>query len=224
MSQLRLSADTQPVHLDEVETRVLGCLMEKAVLTPRHYPLTMNGLRNACNQRTARNPVVSWHEHILHGALERLARRGLVRELSGGRARKVEHCVDTLLGVQADGIAVLSALMLNGPLNSRQLLACGRRLYPFDTESQLHTSLTALLRRAPTPLVAELPGQDSESEPRFRHCLGHFEPAAERTDKPEATAGARADAHVQRLDEEIQWMQGELKSIQEMLKTDTECS
>ena len=92
MGQLRSSADTQPAQLDDVETRVLGCLMEKAVLTPRHYPLTMNGLRNACNQKSGRNPVVSWHEHILHGALERLTRRGLVHDVPGSRARKVEHC------------------------------------------------------------------------------------------------------------------------------------
>src|SRR5262245_35154980 len=105
------------VDADAVELRVLGCLLEKQRTTPDQYPLSLNGLRLACNQTPNRDPVVSYDEHEIHDALQRLARRGWTRLASGAgsRAVKYRHLFDEALGLDGAETAVLCVLMLRGP-------------------------------------------------------------------------------------------------------------
>src|SRR5919205_4645594 len=102
--------------LDPIEVRVLGCLIEKQRTTPDQYPLSLNALRNACNQTTNRDPVVSYDEEMIRGALQRLYRRGFTRLASGhsSRAAKYRHLLDEALGIDRAEQAVLAVLMLRG--------------------------------------------------------------------------------------------------------------
>ena len=217
MSQPDLTADTLDSRLDDVETRVLGCLMEKAVLTPRHYPLTMNGLRNACNQKTGRDPVVSWHEHLLHGAVDRLAQRGLVRIVRGGRALKIEHVAEDALRLGPDGIALLSVLMLRGPLSSADLMEAAGRLHRFDSAFAFKETLERLLEHEPEPLAAALPVTHEAEPQRFRHCLSDSDippaPLRERAADAAPPAGANWPG-------ELEWIHGELTGIRDLLDPD----
>ena len=106
---------------DSVELRVLGCLLEKQRTTPDQYPLSLNGLRLACNQTTNRDPVVTYDEREIQDALQRLARRGWTRLASGAgsRAAKYRQLFDEAVGLERDETAILCVLMLRGPQTRR---------------------------------------------------------------------------------------------------------
>ncbi|HZO50500.1 MAG TPA: DUF480 domain-containing protein, partial [Gaiellaceae bacterium] len=111
------------MDLDEVELRVLGCLIEKQRTTPGAYPLSLNALRLACNQTTNRDPVVDYDEPTIRAALERLARRGWARLASGAgsRAAKYRHLLDDALGLPGAELALLAVLVLRGPQTPGEL-------------------------------------------------------------------------------------------------------
>ena len=120
---------------DAVEIRILGCLIEKQRTTPDQYPLSLNGLRLACNQATNREPVVDYDEATIRGALERLSRRGWIRLASGpgSRVAKYRHLLDDALGRVPSQIALLGVLMLRGPQTPGELKQRVERLYPYGS-------------------------------------------------------------------------------------------
>lgn len=156
--------------LTATQARVLACLMEKKETTPDQYPLTLNALRNACNQKTARDPVVSYTEGEVGHTLRELESLQLVREQWGARVAKYEHTANKALGLHSKGIALLCTLMLRGPQTLGELKTNSHRQYAFDDLDDVQFALQQLMDHEPA-LVTALPRQPGQKEGRFAHLL-----------------------------------------------------
>ena len=169
------------------EGRVLGCLVEKRLLTPQAYPLTDNALVAACNQTTSRDPVVEFDVATVRLAVRSLREAGLVRTThrTGERADKHEHRVAEVLGLSPAEVAVLAVLLLRGPQTSGELRARTERMHAFATPADVERVLDALADRD-EPLVVRLGVQPGRKEPRYADAL------VPRTDAPEAYAATPA--------------------------------
>src|SRR5712691_2578137 len=156
---------------DEVELRVLGCLIEKQRTTPDVYPLSLNALRLACNQTTNRDPVVSYDEDAIRSALDRLGHRGWTRLASGpgSRAVKFRHLFDEALGLSGPQISVLCVFMLRGAQTPGELKQRTERLHPFASPAEVEGTLGELIERELVVRLARRPGQ---KEQRYAHTLG----------------------------------------------------
>jgi uncharacterized protein YceH (UPF0502 family) len=142
------------MDLDEIELRVLGCLLEKQRTTPDQYPLSLNALRLACNQSTSRDPVVQYDEATIRAALDKLGNRGWTRLASGpgSRVAKFRHLLDEALQLTPSQLALLAVLMLRGPQTAAELRTRAERLYPFGSNDDVESTLRGLAERE---LVAE---------------------------------------------------------------------
>ena len=196
------------VDADAVELRVLGCLLEKQRTTPDQYPLSLNALRLACNQTTNRDPIVSYEEHEIHDALQRLARRGWTRLASGpgSRAAKYRQLFDQELGLAPDETALLCILILRGPQTPGELKQRTERLHRFEGLTEVHQTLERLAARE---LVERLDRRPGQKEERYRHLLGgDVEPEPSSAAPPQAPAlearVAALEAEVARLRELIE--------------------
>jgi uncharacterized protein YceH (UPF0502 family) len=200
------------VDADPVEIRVLGCLIEKQRTTPDVYPLTLNGLRAACNQATNRDPVVSYDEETVRDGIRGLVHRQWARLASGpgSRAVKYRHLLDDALELNDAELAVLCVLMLRGAQTPGELKARTERMQPFDSLTELHEILDALIRRE---LVARLPRRPGQKEERYLQLLGGDEaaPAAER-EQPQP-AGDDVEARLTRLEEEVATLRDAFESV-----------
>jgi uncharacterized protein len=198
------------VDADAVELRVLGCLIEKQRTTPESYPLSLNGLRLACNQTTNRDPIVEYDEPTIRAALEGLARRGWVRLASGpgGRAVKYRHLLDGALGLSDAQISLLAVLMLRGPQTPGELKGRTERLHSFGSLATLQEELDGLRERE---LVAHLSRRPGQKEERYAQLLGGGEP-----DPPPATAAPKND-RVTALERRVAVLEDELAALQRAL-------
>ena len=156
--------------LTPIQIRVLGCLIEKKETTPEQYPLTLNALRNACNQKTARQPVTTYTEGEVGHTVRELESLGLVREAWGVRVAKYEHQAGKVLGLQSKGLALLCPLMLRGPQTPGELKTNAHRLFEFDDLDDVQYTLQRLAEHEP-PLVMVLPRQPGQKEVRFAQLL-----------------------------------------------------
>ena len=157
------------MDLTAAEIRVLGCLIEKQRTTPDAYPLTLNALRVACNQSTARDPVVRYDDATVRDAMTRLSRRRWARLAGGGRAPKFRHLLDDALTRAPDELAVLCVLMLRGPQTPGELKQRTDRLHPFADLAAIHETLRRLIDRELVMQLARRPGQKEE---RYAQRLG----------------------------------------------------
>jgi uncharacterized protein YceH (UPF0502 family) len=160
------------VELTPEEGRVLGCLVEKQLTTPQHYPLTDSALIAACNQATSREPVVHYDVTTVRVAVRSLREQGLVRTVhrSGERSDKHQHELPTALGLPPAQTAVLAVLLLRGPQTAAELRARTERMHPFGTLQEVEDALSELAERTP-PLVARLPRSPGRREDRFAELL-----------------------------------------------------
>ncbi len=187
--------------LDPVEARVLAVLVEKEYLTPEQYPLTVNAVMLACNQKTAREPVMNLSEGEVGHALRRLEDRGLVQVTHGARALRYGHRLGDGLALPAPQRVALAVLILRGPQTVAELIAHAERMYRFADPEEAAALLDRLGRRDP-PLVARLPRAPGQREPRFAHCLCGAPVAAAAADPVSAPAddlSARLAALEERL-------------------------
>ncbi|MEA2220828.1 MAG: uncharacterized protein QOJ35_3454 [Solirubrobacteraceae bacterium] len=157
------------MDLTAAEIRVLGCLIEKQRTTPDTYPLTLNALRMACNQSTARDPVVRYDDATVRDAMTRLSRRRWARLAGGGRAPKYRHLLDEALTRAPDELAVLCVLMLRGPQTPGELKQRTDRLHSFADLAAIHDTLARLIARELVMQLARRPGQKEE---RYAQLLG----------------------------------------------------
>jgi uncharacterized protein len=166
------------VDLGPVELRVLGCLIEKQRTTPDQYPLSLNGLRLACNQATNRDPVVDCDEHEIREALTRLGDRGWTRLASGpgSRAAKFRHLFDDALGLDDAEVSLLALLMLRGPQTAAELRQRSERLHRFESGPEVEETLSRLAVRELAERQARRPGEHAE---RWRQLLGGDAPATQ---------------------------------------------
>ena len=159
------------LQLSEVEARVLGALVEKESTTPEYYPLSLNALLNACNQKSNREPVMTLEEEAVRQALRSLSEQALVRSASGeSRVAKFEHRLNELYNFHRHEIAVLCVLLLRGPQTPGELRTRCERLYAFEDLDAVHAALNLLMRREP-PMAKVLPRQPGTKESRYMHLL-----------------------------------------------------
>ena len=156
---------------DDVELRVVGCLVEKQRTTPDHYPLTLNSLRLACNQSTNRDPVVEYDEATIRRALGELGRRRWIRSAGGhtSRAAKYRHLIDIELNLPEDQLSLIAVLMLRGPQNPGELKQRTDRMFGFDDLATVQRTLEDLIERELVERLERRPGQKEE---RYRQLLG----------------------------------------------------
>jgi uncharacterized protein YceH (UPF0502 family) len=166
------STITIPV-LDDTELRVLGALMEKCKTTPDYYPMTLNGLTTACNQKTSRKPVVEFDEETVILALDSLKKRGLISTATGGssRAVKYKHNFAIVFPVVPAEVAVICLLLLRGPQTPGEINTNSGRLYEFETLDEVQEVLEKL-SQPETPFVQQLPKRAGQKEVRYVHLLG----------------------------------------------------
>jgi uncharacterized protein YceH (UPF0502 family) len=162
------------MHLAELtppEQRVLGCLIEKRWTTPDQYPLSLNGLRLACNQSTNRDPVTAYDETTVREAAQRLCLYGLARLASGhgSRAVKYRHLAEEALGLGREELAVLAVLLLRGPQTPGELKARTERMAPLASLDEVERIVGVLTERDYVRRIGRRPGQ---KEDRFEHLLG----------------------------------------------------
>src|SRR5579864_893958 len=160
------------ILLSDVETRVLGSLVEKELTTPEYYPLSLNALVNACNQKSNRDPVTSLDEKAVREALHALDKKGLAGPADNmvSRVAKYEHRLQEAYNFTRHEIAVLAELLLRGPQTPGELRSRADRMHKFDDLGVVHTTLQRLMKRE-QPLVKVLPRQPGTKEARYAHLL-----------------------------------------------------
>jgi uncharacterized protein YceH (UPF0502 family) len=164
--------------LTSIEARVLGSLIEKEITTPEYYPLSLNALTNACNQKSNRDPVLHLEESEIRRALNHLESQSLVRSVSASDSRvtKFEHRLQDAFNFYRPEIAIICELLLRGPQTPGELRTRASRMHAFDDLESVHSALQRLAKREP-PLVTLLPRQPGTKEARYAHLLGDSLPA-----------------------------------------------
>ena len=209
-------------ELTDVETRVLGSLVEKQVTTPEYYPLTLNALTLACNQKNNRSPVTSHSEDEVAQALETLREKNLTYVFYGSTSRvpKYKHVMTEVLHLSAAELAVMCVLLLRGPQTSGELTTRGFRLHEFSGLEEVDAVLNALISREPDPLVIRLPRQPGQKEARFAHLLSG-EVAVE-TQVPERAASssprATSSDRISKLESEVETLKTEFEKLRQQFE------
>ncbi|MFI5166323.1 MAG: YceH family protein [Thermoanaerobaculales bacterium] len=182
-----------PRALDPVEIRVLGCLLEKQQSTPEYYPLTVNALVAACNQKSNREPVMELAEIDVRGALNRLREDVLVWAVDGARVERWEHNLDRRLELDAAGKALVTVLLLRGPQTPGELRMRTERMHPFASLAEVEAELTRLAGGA-EPVIAELAREPGRKETRWMHlAAGEVAVAPPRAPSPTIAGASLAE-------------------------------
>jgi len=184
------SPATLPV-LSAEELRVLGALMEKARTTPEYYPMSLNGLTAACNQKTSRKPVVNYDENTVAHALDSLKKRGLISTATGGGSRtiKFKHNFAIVYPIVPAEVAIICLLMLRGPQTPGELNTNSGRLWEFESIDEVQQTLEKLAADEPA-YVVQLPRRAGQKEARYAHLLAGEPEIAEDDDDAELTVRA----------------------------------
>jgi uncharacterized protein YceH (UPF0502 family) len=208
------------IVLNEVETRVLGSLVEKESSTPDYYPLSLNALINACNQKSNRHPVMNLDENAVRDALLSLNEKGLAGAAGGADSRvtKYEHRLQEVFNFSRPEIAVLCVLLLRGAQTPGELRGRTERLHRFNDLDEVHTALQHLMKREP-PLAKVLPRQPGTKEARYAHLLSGDVETWEPEAAPAAAAGTSpADSErLARLENEVATLQQEITDLKQQL-------
>lgn len=161
------------VVLDAVEQRILGVLLEKEKTVPDYYPMTVNSIMTACNQKSARNPVMALDEAMVKIGIDGLRSKGLANTVAGGGSRSVKykHNAPANLDIGPNEEAVLCLLLLRGPLTSGEVNSNSGRLYDFANLESVQNCMRELAERD-IPLIQLLPKRSGQKEARYTHCLG----------------------------------------------------
>lgn len=216
-----MDTESEP-RLTAVDTRVLGCLLEKAATTPEVYPLTLNSLVLACNQKSNRNPVVDFDETTVLESIDDLRKAKFVFrvDIAGSRTPKYRHNIDELLGLSKAGKALLTVLLLRGPQTLGELRTRSERMHAFATTDEVAETLESVAEEVERPLWTKLPRLPGKKEERYQHLLsGEPDPAAfadpgERVtiDSPPSPLSSR-DARIQELENTVADLQTELTAL-----------
>lgn len=208
-------------ELTATEARVIGCLLEKQVTTPEQYPLSVNGVVVACNQKTNREPVMNLSEHEVQQQLDALVKRHFLRTVSGfgNRVTKYEQrfCNSEFgnLKLSAGEVAVVTTLLLRGAQTPGELRSRASRMYEFSDMAEVEATLEKLASREDGPYVVRLAREPGKRESRYMHLFcGEVDEQAAPTDEPQAQAGS-ADLHarVEALESEVAELKQRLDSL-----------
>jgi len=216
--------------LTENEVRVLGSLIEKQITTPEYYPLTLNALTAACNQKNNRNPVMSLTESEVEGALDSLREKNLAYVFHGSTSRvpKFKHVAPEVLQVNPAGVAVMCVLMLSGPQTVGEIRTRGARLYDFKGMEDVDETLHELSTRESDPLVVKLGRQAGQKDARFTHLLAGqpgVEESAESVQpyrvvrrEPEGDRVAKLEEQVQTLTQQIEALTAQFEEFKKQFE------
>ncbi len=206
------------IQLTDTETRVLGSLIEKEITTPEYYPLTLNSLIAACNQKSNRDPAMSLDEPSVVSALESLKGKRLVWHLTSGRAPKYDHNLRNVFPLSEGEIAILCTLMLRGPQTVGEIRTRTERMHTFESVDHVQQNLTNLSESPEGPFVVEIPRQPGQKESRFAHLLSG-EPERARATPPPAQPAAEIPSpepqpdRMSALEEDVQSLREELAEL-----------
>jgi len=204
--------------LSENEVRVLGALIEKQITTPEYYPLTLNSLRAACNQKNNRSPVMSLTESEVDHALDSLREKNLAYVFHGSTSRvpKYKHVAPEVLQLNPAELAVICVLMLSGPQTVGEIRTRGSRMSDFKGMEEVEETLHALSTREIDPLVVRLPRQSGQKDARFMHLLAG-RPDLDVIEESAAPSRAARREHetdrVSQLEESVQTLTQQIESL-----------
>ena len=204
-----------PPILSQNEQRVLGCLLEKEVLTPEGYPLSLNSLKLACNQKTSREPVLDLTEEAVSLALYQLKGRDLISSRMDSRATKYAHKLETAAALNSGQRAVITLLLLRGPQTAGELRGRSERMHSFATPAEAEEALASLAAYADGPWVKRLERRPGEKEARWKHLL---DGDVTEVDVMEAIAADEAGSLKERvadLEKEVAALRHSLKGLEE---------
>jgi hypothetical protein len=206
--------------LDATEVRVLGSLVEKDATTPEYYPLSLNALVNACNQKSSRDPVMSLNEDEVRRALRSLNDKGLAGAVSSADSRvpKYEHRIQEVFNFTRGETAVVCVLLLRGPQTPGELRTRSERMHRFEDLSDVQSTLQRLVQRQP-PLVKMLPRQSGTKEARYVHLLAGDVGIGE-TEAVSAAPAARSgddDERISVLEETVKLLDRKIAELQQQL-------
>jgi uncharacterized protein len=211
---------SEPMRLTAAEARALGALMEKEATTPEYYPLSLNALLNACNQRSNREPVMNLDEDDLRQALHGLEAKGLAGRAQGaeGRVPKYEHRLGEAFNLSRAEGALLCVLLLRGPQTPGELRGRTERMQSFDEIADVLAGLEKLMQREP-PLAAVLPRQPGTKESRYAHLLsGSVEAIALPTAEPATgTEASLCDERIAQLENSLAELRDEVAALRQRI-------
>jgi uncharacterized protein YceH (UPF0502 family) len=209
--------------LNEVEVRVLGSLVEKKITLPEYYPLSLNALTNACNQKSSRQPVVSYDEQTVMRALDTLRDKSLTWVFKGADSRvlKYGHVFEKSYELDDKEVAVLAVLMLRGAQTPGEIRTRCHPLWNFDNLEEVEATIQGLIEKDTGALIVKLPRQAGTKESRFMHLLAgevavDYQEAAPRE---AGTSRGRVDEErVIKLEEQVQNLQKEFAELQQQFQ------
>ncbi|MBV8194785.1 MAG: DUF480 domain-containing protein [Candidatus Dormibacteraeota bacterium] len=214
------------IELSPMEARVIGCLIEKQITTPDQYPLSLNALVNACNQKSNRDPVMAVDEATIQATLDQLTRKHLVIEKSGfgSRVPKYQHrFCNTEFGplkFTPQELAILCELLLRGPQTPGELRTRAARMASFSEGAEVEAALESLSHRPAGPFVVRLPREPGRRDSRYAHLFSGAVtvPApAEESMTEMSMAPAPAPSRLERLEEEVRQLKEQLEEIKARL-------
>ena len=215
-------------ELNDVEVRVLGSLVEKQVTTPEYYPLTLNALMLACNQKNNRTPVTAYDEATVAQALETLREKNFAYVFYGSTSRvpKYKHVLPEVLHLSHPELALLCVLLLRGPQTTGELATRAFRLHEFSGLEDVEATLNGLMTREPDPLVIRLPRQPGQKEARFAHLLAgevsieamHEEVAPARSRGRDNDKMAAIEAEIETLKAEVGMLKTQFESFKKQFE------
>ncbi len=205
--------------LSEIETRILGALVEKELTTPDYYPLSLNALVNACNQKSNRDPEMHLDDASVSDALRSLDKEGLAGRADSmdGRVTKYEHRLQEAFNFDRRETAVLCELLLRGPQTPGELRSRAERMHHFDDLGQVQATLQRLSQREP-PVVAMLPRQPGTKEARYSHLLSgavQIQGAAEPREAPTTRASGGESARITDLENEVARLGSDISELKQ---------
>jgi len=208
--------------LTQTEIRVLGSLIEKQITTPEYYPLTLNALTMACNQKNNRNPVTGFTESQVEEALNSLREKNLAYVYHGSTSRvpKFKHVAPEVLHLTPPEIAVMCVLMLSGPQTVGEIRTRGSRLYDFSGLEEVDETLHALSTKDTEPLAMKLPRQPGQKDARFAHLLSgevNVEQLAEQSTAFRQTRRS-SDERIEKLEERVETLTLEVEKLRQQFE------
>jgi len=208
--------------IDDAEVRILGCLIEKEMTTPEYYPLSLNALTGACNQKTNRSPVVAYDEATVAEKLESLRQKGLAGRIQapGSRVAKYLHAVLDRHDLSRQELALLCELMLRGPQTPGELRSRAERMCPIGSMEDAERALQALIEHDP-PLVEKLPRELGRKERRYAHLLScGIGVAGKIAETPRDTLSSQVplDRRVALLEREVAELRNELQTLKDSIR------
>jgi uncharacterized protein YceH (UPF0502 family) len=217
------------IELSAIEARVIGCLLEKELTTPDQYPLSLNALTNACNQKTNREPVLELTEAVVQQAVDALMKKYLVSDKSagyGGRVTKYKHrFCNTEFGslkFSPQEVGILCVLLLRGPQTPGELRSRTNRLCEFADAAQVESTLERLMQREDGPFIARLARAPGAREARYAHLFsGHIESSPETSEPTEIpSAGVPLGQRVAMLEELVAQLRTEVDALRSAVRSE----